>query len=307
MRLDDLRYFIAVAEEGHVGRAAHRLGLSQPALTKGIQRLERALKLTLFDRGSRGMTLTTVGDVFFQRVRHLCMGFDDAAQEAGHLHLGNIGTVRIGTSPIYADALVAKALAQLHGQRPGAKAQLSIQINTALLAALRLGDLDLCVNAIEDVAPEGLEQEVLFDDPLYVVMRDQHPLASKRNVQLRDLAQAQWALPNARVLARRLVEARFLEHGLPSPNVVLELDSSITQIASVVRNSDLLAVMSRFSLCRPASQGLVVAPHAAAKWGRNVGIVTRANAYMSPVSLRFIELLRTCAHDAVQHMRAHPL
>jgi len=306
MRLDDLRYFIAVAEEGHVGRAAHRLGLSQPALTKGIQRLEQALTLTLFDRGSHGMTLTSVGDVFFQRVRHLCMGFDDAVQEAGQLHLGNIGTVRIGTSPIYADALVAKAFTQLHSQRPGAKAQISIQFNTTLLAALRLGDLDLCVNAIGDVAPEGLAQEILFDDALYVVMRDRHPLLSRHDVQLHHLAQAQWVLPNARVPARRWVEARFLEHGLPVPTIVCELDNAL-MISSIVRNSDLLSVMSRFSLSRPASRGLVVVPHAAARWGRQVGIVTRKNAYVSPVSLRFMELLRTTADAALQQMRAHPL
>lgn len=292
MRLDDLRYFVAVAEQGHVGRAAQRLGVSQPALTKGVQRLEAELGLQLFERGPRGMALTSVGTVFFERARHLCVGLDEAVQEASDLHLGALGTVRVGVSPLFADALVAEAFARLLQQRPGARSRVAISLNDALLASLRLGDLDLTVNALEDAEPEDLQHEPLFDDALCVVLREGHPLLARRDLTLAELARARWALPGQQVLARRRVEARFAEHGLPAPDVVLQLDTSITLAAGVVRRTDLLGVMSRFSLRGPAGRGLVPLELHDATWPRRIGIVTRRGAYLSPLVHRFIELLR---------------
>jgi DNA-binding transcriptional LysR family regulator len=292
MRLEDLHYFVAVAEEGHVGRAAQRLGVTQPALTKGVQRLEASLNLQLFERGPKGMTLTSVGSVFFERARHVCMGLDEAVQEANDLHLGAIGTIRVGVSPIFADRLVAETFAQLLHQRPGAKASLAISLNDTLLAALRRGDLDLSVNALDESEPEDLEQLALFEDELCVVLREGHPLLARPRLKLEDLADAAWALPGPEVLARRRLEARLAEHRMAPPRVVLRLDSSVTLSSSALRSSDLLGVMSRFSLRSPAGQGLVPLPLHEATWPRRVGVVTRRGAYVSPLVTRFIELLK---------------
>jgi DNA-binding transcriptional LysR family regulator len=291
MRLEDLRYFVAVAEEGNVGRAAQRLAATQPALTKGVQRLEQELELQLFDRGPKGMALTQVGTVFFERARHLCLGLDEAVQEASDLHLGAIGTIRVGVSPQFADRLVSETFAHLLGQRPGAKARMMVALNDALIASLRLGDLDLAVNALDDSEPADLEQRVLFHDELCVVARDGHALLGKRELRLRDLAGAGWALPGPEVLARRQLESRLAEHGLPLPRIVMQSDSSITQAPSVLRATDLLSVMSRFALRSPAGQGLAALPISEAVWPRRVGVVTRRGAYLSPLVHRFIELL----------------
>ncbi|NUZ06929.1 LysR family transcriptional regulator [Piscinibacter koreensis] len=299
MRLDDLRYFVAVAEEAHVGRAAQRLGVSQPALTKGVQRLEASLGLVLFERSARGMTLTSVGQVFFDRARHLCLGLDEAVQEASDLHLGAIGTIRIGVSPLFADSLVAETFAQLLRQRPGAKARLAISLNDTLLASLRLGDLDLSINALDDAPPDGLAQEALFDDELCIALREGHPLLARPQLRMSDLAEARWALPGVDVLARRRIEARLAEEGAPPPNVVLQLDSSVTLVPAAVRQSDLLTVMSRFSLRSPVGRGLTELPLARAVWPRRIGIVTRKGAYLSPLANRFIELLRERTRSVV--------
>ncbi|MGV3569934.1 MAG: LysR family transcriptional regulator [Ramlibacter sp.] len=292
MRLEDLRYFVAVAEEGHVGRAAQRLGVSQPALTKGVQRLEHGLAVELFERGPKGMALTAVGSVFFERARHLCLGLDDAVQEVGDLHLGAIGTIRIGVSPILADRLVAETFALLLRQRPGAKARLAISLNDTLLASLRLGDLDVTINALDDTEPDDLLQVPLFEDRLCVVLREGHPLLQRQHLRLQDIADAGWALPGPEVLARRRLEARLAEQGLPLPRVVVGLDTSVTLAPALLRGSDLLSVMSRFSLGTEAGRGLVPLPLADASWPRRVGVVTRRGAYLSPLVGRFIELLQ---------------
>ena len=100
--LDDIEYFLAVADEGQVRKAAARLGLSQPAITKGLQRLEKALGFELFERSARGMTLTRVGEQFRQRTGVLQGVLRDAVKEATDLHLGALGLLRVGVSPLYA-------------------------------------------------------------------------------------------------------------------------------------------------------------------------------------------------------------
>ncbi|MGY8524309.1 LysR family transcriptional regulator [Paracidovorax citrulli] len=292
MRLEDLRYFVAVADEGHVGRAAQRLGVSQPALTKGIQRLEQTLGLTLFERGPKGMTLTTVGTTFFERARHLCLGLDEAVQEASDMHLGAIGTIRVGVSPPFADGLVAETFTALLKQRPGATARLTVSLNDTLVAALRMGALDLTVNALDDSEPEDLEQLPLFLDELCVVVREGHPLLLRPRLTFDDLSDAGWVLPGPEVLARRRLDARLAQRGMPPARVVLQLDNSITLSTSTLRHSELLGVMSRFSLRSGAGHGLAELPLHEARWSRRIGIVTRRGAYLSPLVVRFIEMLQ---------------
>lgn len=291
MRTDDLNYFVAVATQGNMGRAAQRLGVTQPALSKGVQRLEASLGLQLFDRTPRGMVLTAVGSVFFERAKHLCLGLDEAVQEAQNLHLGAIGMVRVGVSPPFADALVGEAFARLLKQRPGAKAKVSIGLNDTLLNSLRLGDLDISVNALDEVEPDDLDYQVLFDDKLRVVLREHHPLLQKQYLSLADLASERWALPGTQVFARRRVEARFAENGLPAPDVVFQTDTSMTLVASVLRRTDLLGLMGQQSLRSSAGQGLVALELSNAVWSRRIGIISRRGAYLSPLVRRYAQVL----------------
>lgn len=300
MRIDDLRYFVAVAEHGHVGRAAHRLGVSQPALTKGVQRLEASLRLQLFERTSRGMVLTAVGSAFFDRAKNLCMELDDAVQEAADVHLGAIGTIRVGVSPPFADSLVGLAFARMLEQRPGAKVRVTIGLNDTLVNSLRLGDLDITVNALDDIEPEDLSYRALFNDPLRVVLREQHPLLLQQQLKLEHLAVQQWALPGPNVLARRRVETLFAERGLPAPDVVFQTDTSMTLVPSILRRTDLLGMLSDHSLRSQAGIGLVALEMNDTSWSRRIGVISRKGAYLSPLVQRYIDVLteRACELSA---------
>jgi DNA-binding transcriptional LysR family regulator len=132
----------------------------------------------------------------------------------------------------------------------------------------------------------------LFTDNLHVVAREGHPVFSASNLRFPDLAGEAWILPGPRVMARRAVEAGFAEQGLPPPNVVIESDSSIASLMSVVKASNLLSVTGESTLKQPIGAGLRAVPLRKAMWPRVVGITTRRNAYLSPLTLRFIELLR---------------
>jgi DNA-binding transcriptional LysR family regulator len=291
VRLEDLNYFLAVAEAGHVGRASGRIGQTQPALTKGIQRLERELGIQLFDRTPKGMALTSAGQAFFARARHVRANLDEAIQEASDLSLGKIGLVRVGVPPNYSETFFGEACAELLKQRPATRLQVATGLNDKLLAALRLGDLDLSIGALFDHDIDDLDQRPLFDDPLHVVAREGHPLFSAAKLRLADLTSAGWLLPGVQVSARKKLEARFENAGLPPPRVVIETNSTIASLANVLLKSDLLGITGELTL-RRFDGGLRALPIADAQWPRTIGIWTRKGAYLSPLVLRFIELLQ---------------
>ncbi|AZG06612.1 LysR family transcriptional regulator [Pigmentiphaga sp. H8] len=296
MRLEDLNYFLAVAETGHVGRASTRLGHSQPALTKGLQRLEKELGIQLFERTPKGMALTTAGAAFFERARHVRTGLDDAIKEASDLHLGKIGLVRVGVAPAYVQMLCAPACSALITQRPAARIHMTTGLNDALFGALRQGELDLCISAIAASPEPEFDQHPLMEDDLLVMARDQHPLFDKRSLRFADLVEYGWILPTDKVMARRAIDARFLEAGLPTPEVVIESSSTVATLLPVVRTTDLLTVVGQRA-AGPSGGGLRSIPLEQARWRRTIGICTRRGAYQSPLAKRFIEIVDQHARD----------
>lgn len=292
VRLDDLDYFLAVADAGQVRRAAAQLGVSQPAVTKGIQRLERALGFELFEREAKGMTLTAVARQFHQRTRTLRGNLSDAIKEATDLHLGSVGILRVGVSPLYVEHLFAPACLQLHHQRPAARLRVMLNLNDALIRSLRQGDLDLTVNALPVTMPDDLQAESLFDDNLRIVARIGHPLFDRRKLRLADLAPAEWILPGPDVSARRGLEGRLAEAGLPPPNVAIEVSSSASHLSSMLLHSDLLSLMVESMLGTAMGKGLQALPMADAHFVRVIGVLRRKDIEPPPLARRFIEILR---------------
>jgi DNA-binding transcriptional LysR family regulator len=291
VRLDDIDYFLAVAAQGQARRAAAELGVSQPAVTKGLQRLEKELGFPLFERSKRGMQLTPVAEQFRQRTQALRASLGEAIKEAADLHLGAMGVLRVGVSPLYAQRLFVPACLQLHRQRPAARIRVMVNLNDALLAALRLGDLDLSINALPGVMPDDLQALPLMEDALCLVVREDHPLLSRARLRLTDLVDAQWMLPGPDVAARRNVEGRLAEAGMPPPRVAVEVSNTATQLGRLLAQSDLVSILSESQLQGPTGEGLVALSFAEARFVRKIGALTRKDSVLAPLAQRFRELL----------------
>ncbi|GAB3757717.1 LysR family transcriptional regulator [Ramlibacter monticola] len=304
VRLDDIDYFLAVARHGQVRRAASALGLSQPALTKGLHRLEKELGFPLFIRGARGMTLTPVAEQFRQRTQILRASLGDAIKEAADLHLGALGLLRVGVSPLYAQRLFVPACVQLHEQRPAARVRVMINLNDALVSALRLGDLDLSISALPGVLAEDLETIPLIKDDLRLVVREDHPLLSRRRVRIQDLASAEWMLPGPDVAARRSVEARLAAAGLPPPRIAVEVSNTAVQLSSLLVHSDLVSIMSEGMLDGPSGGGIAPLPFAEARFTREIGVMLRKGHALPPLAKRFLEILRECSRGSPARKRS---
>lgn len=291
LRLEDLDYFLAVARHGQVRRAAADGNVSQPAITKGIQRLEAELGFPLFERSRRGMALTAPAEHFLQRIGSLRANLQDAIKEAADLHLGALGVLRVGVSPLYAQQLFVPACLRLHHERPAARITVDVNLNAALIAALQRGDIDLSLNALPPNLPEALQAQPLMRDDLCMVVRGGHPLLARHRLRLADLAEASWMLPGAQVGARRSVEARLAEAGLPPPRVVVEVGNTTAQLTGLLLGSDLVAVVSESMLGSPARRALVPLPMADARFERHVGVLTRRGARLPPLAERFVQIL----------------
>lgn len=296
MRLEDLQYFMVIADELNLGRAALRLGLSQPALSKSLQRLETALGFRLFDRTPKGVSLTRAAEVFHQRVQRVHHNLGEAIKEAEAVHLGGLGTLRVGVSPLYVDHPFVAAVERLRQQRPAARVSISLGLQDVLTARLAGGDIDLALSALDAAHEDGLKRTTLFDDDLQVVVRQGHPLLERPALSLADLVGQPWMLPAPGVMARRQVDACFLEAGLPLPVAAVEVGSSSAPLLGLVRRSDLLALMSDALRATGVGADLVTLPLPQAVWRRPVGVMTRQAGTLPPLAQRFIELLQeVCA------------
>jgi DNA-binding transcriptional LysR family regulator len=184
VQLRHLRCLVAVAQERHLARAAERLALSQPAVSKTLSELEAIVGTRLVERskaGRRGVQgLTAAGEQLLAHALRVLEALDASAQAVAPAAGGRVERLRIGALPSVAPALLPVALARLRDSRPTVQIVVKSAANAALLDELRAGELDLVVGRMSDPRlMGGLSFELLHTEPLVFAVRAGHPLVSK--------------------------------------------------------------------------------------------------------------------------------
>ena len=192
MELRHLRYFIGVAEELHFGRAAQRLGISQPPLSQQIRALETELGVALFERSSRRVTLTAAGRLFLVEARRTLAQAEHAVTVARRAELGEIGELTVGfsTSAPFT-TVVNQALFSFRQRYPGIRLRLNEMARDAQVEALAAEELDVAFvrGFALPVLPPGIRVLPLIEEPMLLAMRAGHPLAKlDRPIRITDLA-----------------------------------------------------------------------------------------------------------------------
>jgi DNA-binding transcriptional LysR family regulator len=186
--LRQLRYFVAVAETLNFRRAAEQLHVAQPALSKAIRQLEEQLGVQLFERTTRSVDLTTVGELFLDRARQALSSAEEAFAVGRDASVGIAGQLRIGASPIARLTVTPLLQAAWTHARPGIAVHVIESATAPLLHAVGSGELDMAVAWCPPREP-GLRYERLRDEPVMAHVAIDHPLARHTTVTLARLAE----------------------------------------------------------------------------------------------------------------------
>ncbi|GGS16946.1 LysR family transcriptional regulator [Actinokineospora fastidiosa] len=178
-----LRCFLAVAEEGSLTRAARRLFVSQPALTKQVRRLEDELGVGLFHRTRTGMTLTDAGRALADRAPTVLAAWDDAVRETKSA----ARVLRVGFLASAANEATPLIIERFGQARPGWRVDMRQAAWSDPTAGLAGGDVDAALVRLPFPGMDGFRVEVLLTEPRWVVLPAAHPLADRAEIAFRDL------------------------------------------------------------------------------------------------------------------------
>lgn len=300
MELRDIEYFAEVAKHGHLGRAAEALGLSQSALSKSLRRLEEEMGAKLVKRTPKGVELTAEGSTLLSRAYRIRISLDDITREVADVSQGLAGQLRIGAGSGASFHLLPAACTTLAKAAPDATLIIREIGYGDAMSALRNGELDLAIQAIDESPPHNLAQQRLYDERYVVIAAAGHRLATKKHVALADLSRERWILQEPTWTIARHFIGVFEKHGLPPPRVTIETGSPILRLP-VVAASELLGY-TLGSIVRWARSDLRLAeldvPELASTF--TFGVLYRKDAYLSPLAKRFIEALKAAARDMLR-------
>jgi DNA-binding transcriptional LysR family regulator len=233
IELRHLRYFAAVAEELHFGRAAQRLHLAQPPLSQQIRKLEEIVGYPLFTRTSRSVKLTGAGEVFLERARRTLRNVEEDLAEARSLGRGEAGFLRVG----FIGSAMLTSLPAMLGEYRRAYPSVQLQLHEAhtaqVMQGVASGQWD--VGILRDGGPrEGLHVTTLFSEPFLAVVPSTHPLALRRNISAASLKDEPFVFftPSAGTRAYEKPVSLCEKHGF-RPRVVQEAPQWLTLLRLV--------------------------------------------------------------------------
>ncbi|SMO85324.1 LysR family transcriptional regulator [Paracoccus laeviglucosivorans] len=287
MDIRDIRYFLKIAELCHLSRAADDLGVTQPALTKCVARLEDDFGVKLLNRSGRGIALTEAGQVLRDRFLLLDQDLSDIRKEVSELRSGLTGMVRIGCSASIANYVLPKICKRVRETAPALQLTVRVAMDDALRDDLRAGVIDMTISPERATpADEALVSRVLLSDAVVVVAHRGHPLVGQ-NVTLQDLAEQAWVLPMPTVSTRRWLDEVFRKAGLPPPFAAVTA-APLVSAPPIMAQTDMLSFMSRRNLI---SGELVEIPNQQTTLQRNFEVSHRARGFLAPSLRFFIALL----------------
>jgi DNA-binding transcriptional LysR family regulator len=182
-----LRYFAAVAAEGNLTRAAERLFVSQPALTKQIRQLESQLGVRLFTRSRAGMTLTEAGQALAKSTPTVLAGWDQALREAKAAASRAGRVLRVGFMSSAANEATQRIIAAFARRRPGWRVDMRHAAGSDPTAGLASGEADVALLRLPFPGQDEVRIEVLLTEPRWAALPATHPLAARDQIPFRDL------------------------------------------------------------------------------------------------------------------------
>lgn len=286
MEFEQLRHFVRAAEAENFTRAAEQVGLSQPALSRSIARLEDELGQPLFERQSRKVALTDAGRLLLDRARNILTMVDDLKAEISDD--GQSGMVRIGAIPTVAPYFLPECLRSFHRRFPRAHMIVLEDTTESLLKKVSDGEIDVAIGALP-INAKYVEVRSLFEEELFLVTGKEHPLARKRSVSASDIAELPFIL---------LGEAHCLSDNVMSfcrqqsfHPLSVERTAQLSMVQELVALGHGVSLVPQMARVRDGSTARVYRSLSGPKPTRTIALISNPYRYHSHMVRRFREHL----------------
>ena len=238
IKLRDLHILSALVESGSMGRAAKQLAISQPVVSKTIADLEHALGVRLLDRTSQGVEATVYGRALLNCGTAVFDDLRQGMQEIAFLSDPTVGELRVGGAGPFIDGLIPAVIARLADRYPRIEFHVTESDPPTLCRMVRERRIDLAIlRTSGSIYSEDLESDALFEEPLFMIAGLDNPWSRRRKIDLQDLLDEPWALPELDNVASALIADGFRSAGIvpPTPQVVSDSMAVRTRLVEMGR------------------------------------------------------------------------
>jgi DNA-binding transcriptional LysR family regulator len=298
MQLKQLEEFIAVVQAGSVRSAARKLGVTQPSLTKAIQRLEEDVGSPLFVRTGQGVSLTEFGNVLLPHAEAIQAELQRANEELGHLRGDSESIISASTTPVAGTTIVPDAIRIFRQSFPNVTVSVLDGLSPPGMSLLRIGAVDFYVGSAPGVQNDrSLSSIQLMPNPLIIACRPGHPLRHAKS--LAELVGAEWAFAGPTGFRGELLDEAFRKQGLPLPRSVTHC-ASFTSLISVAAASDIFTLVAQRMFSKgPFTQVLVPVTIEGFRIEISpIRVVWKASNRQTPAAKAFVESLQQACRQA---------
>lgn len=291
VELRQVRYFVVVAEELNFGRAAIRLQMSQPPLSRQIRKLERELGLSLFERNTHSVHLTAAGQVFLNESRRTLEQVERSIEMAKRAHRGEMGQLNLGVAPWLETTVCRRLEKHIHKIFPQLEIKHHVIPSDEQVLLVRNGGLDAGFVRLPLAEHDGLTLEFLFRESLVVMLPDASPLAKAKRMHVAELADRN------RIVFRKTLNPALYSHvrdlcernGYHAGRLI-PVDTGTELVDSVLKGDGVAIVPA--SLKRQITSGLHYARVLDSNADTQVGLIYRRENHST-----MLHLLRRAIHD----------
>ena len=259
VRIHHLHLLISLSETGSLSDTAKQLFTTQPGLSKWLKELEDDIGAPLFERHSRGLVPTEMGELLIAHAYRVVNEMDRAELNLASLKAGGSRTIAIGTSPASAPTFVPAAIMNFLNKHPNSRINIQEGTMNTLLEKLETGKLDLVVGRMDNYQPRtNLLSEILYKESLNIVARVDHPLTKLSSLTWPDLYQYDWIVWPTGTPIRSKLDISLTTAGQKPPPYRIESTSQVGNLW-LLQFSDMLAIVSERVAIHFHERGLLTA------------------------------------------------
>ena len=297
MDLHHLRHFVAVADELHFGRAAARLGMSQPPLSQSIQRLEASLGVQLFKRTRASVRLTPAGIALLPHAQGTLQQAELAERVVHQAARGELALLRVGFIPWSLTRALPRAIRQFRLRWQGVQVHLYERVSRQQVASLKSADLDLAVISLNATGTAGLETRLVETSRLVVAVPTAWPLSKRAGLRFADLADQPFVIfpPSLSPASHDTFEAACRAAGF-RPHITQETAQPFTMLSMVANELGVALIQSTAATMTPEGVTLVPIIDAPASFQTDIALAWMPHS-LTPALRAFIDTVAAAAAE----------